>query len=107
MVFRVLLLRFGRPVRRSILARGAAGRVSSRPATHLSWSQALKPSPRDAEALSAFSKQHEGTKMDHCIGEEESSVKPKRYTAADGNIILVVEKREGGTYVLVDFVLMK
>jgi hypothetical protein len=45
--------------------------------------------------------------MDHCIGEEESTVRPKRYTAADGNMILVVEKREDGTYVLVDFVLMK
>jgi hypothetical protein len=32
---------------------------------------------------------------------------PKRYTAADGNMILVVEKREDGTYVLADFVLMK
>jgi len=45
--------------------------------------------------------------MDHCIGEEESTVRPKRYTAADGNMILVVEKWEDGTYVLVDFVLMK
>jgi len=44
--------------------------------------------------------------MDHLVGEEESTV-PKRYTAADGNIILVVEKRDDGTYALVDFVLMK
>jgi hypothetical protein len=33
-------------------------------------------------------------RMDHCVGEEESTVRSKRYTAADGNIILVVEKRE-------------
>jgi hypothetical protein len=45
--------------------------------------------------------------MDHRVGEEESTVRSKRYTAADGNIILVVEKREDGTYALVDFVLMK
>ena len=45
--------------------------------------------------------------MDHCVGEEEGTVRSKRYTAADGNIILVVEKREDGTYVLVDYVLMK
>ena len=45
--------------------------------------------------------------MDHCVGEEESTVRSKRYTAADGSMILVVEKREDGTYVLVDYVLMK
>jgi len=45
--------------------------------------------------------------MGRFVGEEESSVMPKRYTAAHRNIILVVEKREDGTYVLVDFVLMR
>ena len=45
--------------------------------------------------------------MDHCVGEEESTVRSKRYTAADGKMILVVEKREDGTYILVDYVLMK
>ncbi len=45
--------------------------------------------------------------MDHYVGEEISTGKSKRYTAADGNMILVVEKREDGTYVLVDYVLMK
>jgi hypothetical protein len=45
--------------------------------------------------------------MEQCFGEEESITGSKRYTPADGNIILVVEKLEDGTYVLVDFVLMK
>ena len=44
--------------------------------------------------------------MDFPAGEERT-VKPRRYTAADGNVILVIEKREDGTYILVDFVVMK
>jgi len=67
--------------------------------------EALKAEAAAAEALSAVCNIKRG-RMGHCVG-EESSVKPKRYTAAHRNIILVVEKREDGTYALVDFVLLK